>query len=236
MKTQSRGRKTKTKTLTTVKSRQSCISDAIVPPAGRSWKWCLLESKSFPLIGHKKGVLRFEQKSPKWKEYMHIASMYFFLHNHEREWEDGIGQHWVMHKESQNPSQVGLALASLHHYVVLLKALKLQLLTCKMKIMVITHSFTAEGCCKNGWHTRKSTLNAMALSKMSMNVRVRMGGTLWLTIKLTFCRVIKRHARPETLDLVAVGANVPGSHWGLATFDTVSVAQTLQHSKTRVYA
>lgn len=76
----------------------------------------------------------------------------------------------------------------------------------------------------------------MALSKMSMNVRVRMGGTLQLTITLTFCRVIKRYPRPETLDVVAMGADVPGGHWGLATFDTVSAAQTLYHSKTIVYA
>ena len=59
---------------------------------------------------------------------------------------------------------------------------------------------------------RKSALNAMALSKMRMNVRMRVGGTFPLTTKLTFCRVIKRLPRLETPDLVAEGADVRGTH------------------------
>ena len=55
---------------------------------------------------------------------------------------------------------------------------------------------------------RKSTLNATALSKMSKNIRMRVDGTLQLTIKLTFCRAIKRYPRPKTPDLMAVGADV----------------------------
>lgn len=91
-------------------------------------------------------------------------------------------------------------------------------------------------------HRRKTTLNSVALSKIRMNVRMRVGGTLPLTIKLTSLRV-RRYSRLDTPGTVAEQAEVqfpitsPGSQ-GLAQLSTASVSGTriLHTSKNTAYA
>lgn len=91
-------------------------------------------------------------------------------------------------------------------------------------------------------HRRKITLNSVALRKIPMNVRMRVGGTLPLTIKLTSLRV-RRYSRLGTLGTVAEQAKVqfpitsPGFQ-GLSqlSMESVSGTQILHTSKNIAYA
>lgn len=81
---------------------------------------------------------------------------------------------------------------------------------------------------------RKSTLNAMALSKKSnKHVRMRVGGILRLTMKLTFVRSSKGTPGQERRTSL-LWEQMFGESLG-ATFDTRSAAQILHISKTIEY-
>ena len=73
-----------------------------------------------------------------------------------------------------------------------------------MQIIIIIHPFTAEGCSKNEITQEKKHFKCYSTKQnMSLNVRMRVGGTLPLTIKLTSLRVIRRCSRLDLPGTVA---------------------------------